>query len=142
MRRFWLLVSLAPWALSGCEIGPDFRAPTAPVPDSYKEAIPPAANAPPGWQAANPADALPKGNWWTLYGDSDLNKLEPLVAVSNQTLAADYDAYEQSVAIVNETRGELFPTIGITGSATRAGSGAAGGSASGTGVCKRGIAGT
>jgi NodT family efflux transporter outer membrane factor (OMF) lipoprotein len=117
---------LAPWALSGCEIGPDFRAPTAPVPETYKEAIPPAANAPPGWQAANPADALPKGDWWTLYGDADLNKLEPLVAVSNQTLAADYDAYEQSVAIVEETRGELFPTIGITGSATRAGEGGGG----------------
>jgi len=125
MRRFLLLVSV-PLALTSCEIGPDFRAPTAPVPEAYKEAILP-AKAPPGWQAAKPSDALPKGHWWTLYGDADLNKLEPLVAVSNQTLAADYDAYKQSVAIVNETRGQLFPTIGITGSATRAGSGGAGG---------------
>jgi NodT family efflux transporter outer membrane factor (OMF) lipoprotein len=136
MRRFLLLVSFAPLVLSGCAIGPDFRAPTAPVPADYKEAIP-AANAPPGWQAANPADALPKGEWWTLYGDNVLNKLEPLVAVSNQTLVADYDAYEQSVAIVNETRGQLFPTIGLTGSATRAGAGGGGsgsGGASGGGI--------
>jgi len=128
MKRFLLLVSAAPLVLSGCAIGPDFRAPTAPVPVAYKEAIPAAHNAPRGWQAAHPADTLPKGHWWTLYGDADLNRLEPLVAVSNQTLAADYDAYEQSVAIVNETRGQFFPTIGITGSATRAGSGAGGGS--------------
>jgi NodT family efflux transporter outer membrane factor (OMF) lipoprotein len=127
MKRFLLLVSAAPLVLSGCAIGPDFRAPTAPVPVAYKEAIPAANNAPRGWQAAHPADTLPKGHWWTLYGDADLNRLEPLVAVSNQTLAADYDAYEQSVAIVNETRGQFFPTIGITGSATRAGSGAGGG---------------
>jgi len=120
MRRFFLL-ALA--VLSGCEIGPDFRAPTAPIPGAYKEAPKPAA----GWTQANPADGLPKGQWWTLYGDDDLNKLEPLVAVSNQTLAADYDAYQQSLAIVNETRGGLFPTIGLTGSATRSGGGAGSG---------------
>jgi len=125
MRRF-LLLTLA--ALSSCEIGPDFHAPTAPVPVAYKE-VTPIAKPAPGWSQANPAAALPKGEWWKLYNDPDLDKLEPLVAVSNQTLAADYDAYEQSVAIVNETRGELFPTIGITGSATRAGDGGAGGGA-------------
>jgi NodT family efflux transporter outer membrane factor (OMF) lipoprotein len=126
MRRL-LLLSLA--ALSSCEIGPDFHAPTAAVPVAYKEA--PAVKPAPGWSQANPAAALPKGDWWKLYNDPDLDKLEALVAVSNQTLAADYDAYEQSVAIVNETRGELFPSIGITGSATRAGEGGAGGGATG-----------
>jgi NodT family efflux transporter outer membrane factor (OMF) lipoprotein len=116
MRRFLLLGVFIPLAvLGGCEIGQDFRAPTAPIPVAYKEAPKP----PRGWRAASPADSLPKGNWWKLYGDPDLDKLEPLVAVSNQTLIADYDAYEQSAAIVNETRGELFPTIGLTGSATR-----------------------
>jgi NodT family efflux transporter outer membrane factor (OMF) lipoprotein len=129
MRRFLLLGLSLPLAmLSGCEIGPDFRAPTAPIPVAYKEAPKP----PPGWSAASPADGLPKGKWWTLYGDPDLDRLEPLVAVSNQTLIADYDAYEQSVAIVDETRGELFPTIGITGSATRSGS--SGGGGTGTGI--------
>jgi NodT family efflux transporter outer membrane factor (OMF) lipoprotein len=124
MRRFLLLGVFVPLGLlNGCEIGPDFRAPTAPIPVAYKEAPKP----PPGWSAASPSDGLPKGDWWTLYGDPNLDKLEPLVAVSNQTLIADYDAYEQSVAIVNETRGELFPTIGLTGSATRSGSGGAGG---------------
>jgi NodT family efflux transporter outer membrane factor (OMF) lipoprotein len=126
MRRL-LLLSLA--ALSACEIGPDFRAPTAPSPVAYKEAPKPA----PGWSQASPEAGLPKGAWWKLYNDPDLDKLEPLVAVSNQTLAADYDAYEQSVAIVDETRGQLFPTIGITGSATRAGSGGGGGTGANVG---------
>jgi NodT family efflux transporter outer membrane factor (OMF) lipoprotein len=136
MRRL-LLLSLA--ALSACEIGPDFHAPTAPVPVAYKEA--PARKPAPGWSQANPEAALPKGDWWKLYKDPDLDKLEPLVAVSNQTLAADYDAYEQSVAIVDETRGELFPTIGITGSATRAGEGGAGGGAAGATTGGAGIGG-
>jgi NodT family efflux transporter outer membrane factor (OMF) lipoprotein len=101
-----------------------------PAPVAYKEAPKPA----PGWRQASPEAGLPKGDWWKLYNDPDLNKLEPLVAVSNQTLAADYDAYEQSVAIVDETRGELFPTIGITGSATRSGEAGAGGGTGGAGI--------
>jgi NodT family efflux transporter outer membrane factor (OMF) lipoprotein len=61
-----------------------------------------------------------------LYNDADLNRLEPLVAVNNQTLAADYAAYQQSTEIVQEIRGSLFPTLGLTGSATRNGSGGSG----------------
>jgi NodT family efflux transporter outer membrane factor (OMF) lipoprotein len=74
-------------------------------------------------------DGVPKGAWWTIYGDPDLDRLEPLVAVSNQTLAEDYDAYQESLEIVKEAQGELFPTVSLTGSATResgSGSGGAG----------------
>ncbi len=106
-------------ALSGCMVGPDYHRPAAIVPAAYKEA--PAA--PKGWKQANPGDAIPKGRWWTIFHDPDLNRLEPLVAVSNQTIAADYAAYEEAREIVAETRGQLFPTIGLTGSATRSGSG-------------------
>lgn len=105
-------------SLSGCMLGPDYHRPAAIVPAGYKEA--------PGWMKAQPADGIPKGHWWTLYNDPGLDRLEPLVAVSNQTLAADYAAYEQALAIVAETRGGLFPTVGLTGSATRSGSGASG----------------
>jgi NodT family efflux transporter outer membrane factor (OMF) lipoprotein len=117
MKRF---IFIGLFALSGCAVGPDYRQPKVNVPVAYKEA--------PGWTKAAPADAAPKGDWWTLYGDADLNRLEPLVAVSNQTLAADYAAYSQAQAITDEARGQYFPTIGLTGSATRAaqGSGSAG----------------
>jgi outer membrane protein TolC len=114
-------------SLTGCLVGPDYRKPAAIVPVAYREA-------PPGWTHAAPADAIPKGDWWTLYNDPDLNRLEPLVALSNQTLAADYDAYRQAEEIVAETRGGLFPTLGVTGSATREGEGGgAGATATGSG---------
>jgi NodT family efflux transporter outer membrane factor (OMF) lipoprotein len=108
--------------LSGCMVGPDYHRPKLAVPAGYKEAA--------GWVQAQPSDGLPKGAWWTAFGDPDLNRLEPLVAVNNATLQADYYAYEQSVQIVQEERGGLFPTVGLTGSATRSGEG--GGSASST----------
>jgi NodT family efflux transporter outer membrane factor (OMF) lipoprotein len=45
------------------------------------------------------------------------------VAVNNQSLAADYDAYEQAVALVAQAQGGLYPSLGLTGSATRAAQG-------------------
>jgi NodT family efflux transporter outer membrane factor (OMF) lipoprotein len=113
------LAVMAGAGLSGCMVGPDYRRPPAIVPVAYKEA--------PGWTQAQPEDAMPKGDWWTLYGDPDLDRLEPLVVVSNQTLAADYFAYQQALAIVAETQGGLYPTVGLTGSATRSAQGNSGG---------------
>jgi NodT family efflux transporter outer membrane factor (OMF) lipoprotein len=124
MRRFWLLGMAT---LSGCMVGPDYHRLNFPAPPAYKEA--PGAAAP-GWTAAQPMDGVPKGAWWTIYGDPDLDKLEPLVAVNNQTLAEDYFAYQDSLEIVKEAQGELYPTIGLTGSATRAGEGGGSGDSS------------
>ncbi len=110
-----LLAATACSSLAGCLVGPNYKKPASIVPIAYKEV--------PGWQQAAPADAIPKGAWWTLYGDPDLNRLEPMVVVSNQTLAADYFAYQQALEIVAETQGGLYPTLGLTGSATRAAEG-------------------
>jgi NodT family efflux transporter outer membrane factor (OMF) lipoprotein len=106
-------------ALTGCMVGPDYHKPKLVMPASFKEAQ--------GWIKASPADAAPKGDWWTAFGDADLDRLEPLVAVNNATVAADYYAYEEAVQVVQETRGGLFPTVGLTGSATREGEGSKGG---------------
>lgn len=113
-RRVWAGLALAS-GLAGCAVGPNYHRPVLTVPAGYKEAA--------GWVRAAPADAAPKGQWWGSFGDADLDRLEPLVAVNNATLAADYDSYEQALAVVAEVRGGLFPTVGVTGSATRAGQG-------------------
>ncbi|OYV33972.1 MAG: RND transporter, partial [Acidocella sp. 20-61-6] len=114
-RVFVLTLSVA---LSGCMVGPDYKQPLMTAPAAYKEA--------PGWVQAQPSDAAPKGEWWVVFNDPDLNQLEPLVAINNQTLAADYAAFEQAEAITDEVRGQLFPNIGLNGSATRAATGGAG----------------
>jgi NodT family efflux transporter outer membrane factor (OMF) lipoprotein len=99
------------FALTGCMVGPNYARPPVQSPPAYKEA--------PGWTQARPMDGVPKGAWWTIYGDPQLDALEKLVSVNNQTVAADYFAYEQSLDIVKEEQGALFPTISLTGSATR-----------------------
>jgi NodT family efflux transporter outer membrane factor (OMF) lipoprotein len=112
-------------ALAGCMVGPNYHKPVLAVPTGYREAT--------GWIKASPADGAPKGDWWQAFGDAQLSALEPKVAMENATLAADYDAYQQAVALAQEARAGLFPTVGLTGSATRAkSSGPSGPGTSGT----------
>jgi len=112
------LLLLASAALAGCAVGPDYARPAAPVSATYKEAA--------GWSPAAPADALDRGDWWTLFGDPVLNDLAGQVKVSNQNIAAAEAAYRQARALVAEQRAALFPTVNLTGSATRSGGGSGG----------------
>src|ERR1700734_2231064 len=116
------LVGMLSGLLGGCAVGPDYKPPDVPVPPQYKEL--------PGWTAAAPADAAPKGDWWTDFHDPLLDQLEPMVQISNQTVRADYENYQQALALVQEADAALFPTIGATGSVTRSRSGGSGGGTS------------
>src|ERR1700728_4194208 len=90
--------------LEGCMVGPNYyRPPPAAVPaPRYKEL--------PGWPPAAPADAAPKGDWWTDFHDPLLDRLEPMVAVSNQTVRQSYENYQHALAEVQEADAALFPT--------------------------------
>lgn len=100
-------------ALSGCLVGPNYHRPAVPVPAHYKELQ--------GWTVAAPADTAPRGDWWTAFHDPLIDQLEPKVAVSNQTVRQDYASYQEALAEVKVARSQLFPTLGVTGSATRSG---------------------
>lgn len=106
-------------ALAGCAVGPNYVRPSAPVSPTFKEAA--------GWSPAAPADTLDRGDWWTLFGDPTLNTLAAKVKVSNQNIAAAEAAYREARAVVSEQRASLFPTVDLTGSGTRSGSGGGGG---------------
>jgi NodT family efflux transporter outer membrane factor (OMF) lipoprotein len=105
-------------ALGGCLVGPDYHRPPTPVPARYTEL--------PGWTAATPADAAPKGDWWTDFHDPLLDQLEPMVAVSNQTVRQNFAFYEQALAEVKVAHAQLFPSIGVTGSTSRSASAGSG----------------
>lgn len=112
-RISYLLVLTA--GLAACMVGPDYHRAGAPVALKFKE------EPPEGWTQASPADAAPKGDWWTDFQDPLLDQLEPQVAVSNQTVRQDYATYMQAVAEVKVARAQLFPVLGVTGSVTRQG---------------------
>lgn len=102
--------------LSACASAPDLGAPVAPTSATFKEA-------PAGWTDAAPADAQERGPWWSVFNDPDLNALVARVEVSNQNVAAAVAAYAQSQAVVREQRAALFPTLSVSGGASRSGGG-------------------
>ena len=98
--------------VSSCTVGPDYARPDAPAPAAWKE-LPP-------HKLAEPADALPRGAWWTLFGDPVLDDLEQQVAAANQTLRAAEANYRQARAAVGTARAGLYPTIDFSASGARA----------------------
>jgi len=73
------------------------------VPDAFKELD--------GWKVARPQDALARGPWWGIFGDSQLNALEDRVSISNQNLAVVEAQYREARALVREARAAYFPTV-------------------------------
>jgi NodT family efflux transporter outer membrane factor (OMF) lipoprotein len=103
-------------ALAACTVGPPYQRPSAPTPSVYKEAGA-------GWLPAAPADTLDRGDWWTLFGDAELNRLVAQVEVSNQNVAFAVAAYAQARALVRQQRAALFPAVALDGGASRSGGG-------------------
>jgi NodT family efflux transporter outer membrane factor (OMF) lipoprotein len=94
---------------SACRIGPPYQRPPATVPVALKEM---AAND--EWKMATPGDDLPKGKWWEIFGDPQLNTLEELVDINNQNLKQAEAQYRQARAVVAGNRANYYPTIGVT----------------------------
>jgi NodT family efflux transporter outer membrane factor (OMF) lipoprotein len=102
------LVSLAAMAgilawCAGCSVGPDYVRPPAETPASYKE------NA--GWKVAQPRDELPRGAWWEIYHDPQLNALEAQVNITNQNIASAEANFRQALALIRVARAAYFPTV-------------------------------
>ena len=104
-----LLASLL--LLSGCTVGPNYHQPTSATAPAFKESavVPPPDLPGGGWKQVTPNDSAIRPNWWEIYQDPQLNKLEEQVAVSNQTLKASYEQFMQARAAVQFYRSQYFP---------------------------------
>ena len=121
-RSARLLVSLAVGTvlLSACAIGPDYKRPEAPGADGgdanhfkntgHDEAA-----------TGTQASAAVTDQWWTLFNDPILDGLENQVVLNNQNIAQEAAAYAQARAVVRQDRSALWPTFGLTASATNTG---------------------
>jgi multidrug efflux system outer membrane protein len=102
-RRALLAAALCATSLAGCNFAPAYSPPNLTLPTAYKETGP--------WTEAQPGDALPRGAWWTRFGDPTLDQLEAQVLAANPNLAAALAAYDQSRAFAAEARSYLLPTV-------------------------------
>ncbi len=98
--------------LAGCAVGPDYKRPAVETPAAYKEAG--------DWKPAQPQDEAPRGKWWEIYGDDELNELVAQVEVSNQNVRAAAAQYRQALALLGQAQAAWFPTLTGNLDATRA----------------------
>ncbi|OYW82639.1 MAG: hypothetical protein B7Z20_13665, partial [Sphingobium sp. 32-64-5] len=77
-RAKWALAAAV--VLGGCATSPPLAVPSTPITGEYKHGA--------AWQAAQPGDHLPRGEWWRDFGDATLDALIERIDVESPTLAA------------------------------------------------------
>jgi len=103
-RVIVLLAAVCVALLSGCDLAPVYDPPHLILPESYQGSGP--------FTVANPDEALsPRGDWWTLFGDPDLNQLEDQLGRANPSLQAAADAYAQARSLAAEAQSALTPQV-------------------------------
>lgn len=101
--------------LASCTVGPDYRRPQIVAPSSYKESR--------DWKTAEPRDGVPRGKWWAIFGDTQLNALADKVNVSNQSLRVAEANYRRAQALASAARAPQLPALAASSGVTRGGSG-------------------
>ena len=109
-RSTGCLAALAALLLGGCMVGPSYKKPAVPMTAAYKETD--------GWKAAQPSDHLPRGAWWTIFRDPELDALEEQIPAANQNLRIAEARLRQARALVRFNRAALFPTISASAGAS------------------------
>jgi NodT family efflux transporter outer membrane factor (OMF) lipoprotein len=98
-------------------VGPKYVKPSVPLAPAYKEANSDAYKENSNWQIAQPADAAQRDEWWKIFGDAQLNTLEPQVAANNQNLKVADARFREARALIRFSHASLFPTVGVAPSA-------------------------
>jgi NodT family efflux transporter outer membrane factor (OMF) lipoprotein len=96
----------------GCAVGPRYSRPAAQTPAAWKSQPP--------WQQAAPKDSIPKGAWWEIFRDPQLNAYEQQLLRANQSLIAAHDRLELARALARVANAALYPQVSVNPEAYRA----------------------
>jgi NodT family efflux transporter outer membrane factor (OMF) lipoprotein len=107
------MIAGAATLLPGCTLGPNYARPEVETPAAYKEAQ--------GWKTAQPRETEPRGSWWTVFNDPQLDALLGQVEVSNQTIKAAEARVREARALTQQAQAAYFPIVTANASATRGG---------------------
>lgn len=76
-----------------------------------------------GWKIAIPSDHLPRGEWWQVFQDAQLNQLVEQLNRENASIAQYEAQYRQATALLNQATASTKPTVTANTAVTRAKSG-------------------
>ncbi len=106
------LVALAVLGLSaGCAVGPNYVRPQAPVAPAWQTSAP--------WREVQPRDGLPKGEWWAVFRESELDTLEKQALAANQSLQVAAARYAQAQAALRVQVAAGLPELDVAASGER-----------------------
>jgi NodT family efflux transporter outer membrane factor (OMF) lipoprotein len=109
MRYRYSLASLCCFAIAACSpIGPDYVRPTVDTGSDWKSTKGADAIT---WNTAKPSDAAPKQDWWTIFGDQELNDLEAKCLANNPSLQASVARLDQAKAQYGVQFAAFMPTV-------------------------------
>ena len=76
-----------------------------------------------GWKIAIPSDHLPRGEWWQVFQDAQLNQLVEQLNRENASISQYEAQYRQATALLNQATASTKPTVTANTAVTRAKSG-------------------
>ncbi len=108
-----IVTAVAAFLVSACNFAPHYNVPAAPTPVAFKEAG--------DWVVATPLEELPRDNWWKVFHDPVLDRLEERVTATNQNLKVAVAQFDQARANAKAAHADYYPTLDANGSAARIG---------------------
>ena len=108
--RSTLMLCLVGLVLSSCSVGPDYVKPQVDIPPAYKESG--------QWQKARPMDDSPRGSWWTIFADKELDRLMEILNRQSPTISQAEAQYRQSQALLRQAEAGQLPSLSATASTT------------------------
>jgi len=91
--------------LAGCHaVGPNYHLPAVPAPVAWHAEGP--------WRPGDPKDAIPKGEWWTMFRSEQLDGIEKQVLAANQDLASAAARLQQARALASVAISNFYPQVG------------------------------
>ena len=95
----WLVV---PLVLASCTVGPNFALPDLVMPAKWKAG-----------KSASVSDLPMPGEWWRLYGSSELNRLVEQSLAGNQELRGALARVETARALIGVQQADWFPQLSM-----------------------------
>jgi outer membrane protein, multidrug efflux system len=115
VRIISFLLAIAP--LQACKVGPDFKPPREPVPDSYAGVV--GGTAPAAAEPTATSDSSSGSFWWREFHDAELDKLVGSAIGGNLDLEAAYIRIAESRIEVQAARAQGLPSLNASASYTR-----------------------
>lgn len=107
--RTALGLALISISLTACSPWQVYQKPTVELPVTWQE----------GWRPAAPKDSIPKDEWWLLFNDAELTRLEQAAIAHNQNLKAAFASVKQARALTGLSHAGLYPTLDFGAKVTR-----------------------